>query len=1209
MRHLRFFLFGVLLLGPVCWAQGGTLPATITVGSTSTQTFIPLNVFGNNTGYSLPASGWTGSQPEVQAAGNYFLRYPGGSASDMYHWNGAGSYDVNNHWVPSGTGFSTGFQDAPLYTGTSGAGGFYSNLTDGNTATTWLSNTDTDFPNHQWVELDLTSSQSINGVTIIWGTPYATQFVVQYWNQTGWPPPYQSSYQNGASTGLTESNWLNATTTLAGNGGTQGITFNTVSAQYIRVLMTFSSAGAGGAYAMREIYLYNGTAQLTANTPNSSNQTTVEVSSTDPACQTAGYYDFDFETFMTYIHSFTPNGVPLITINMGTGTPSEAASWVYYANVTKGYGIKYWEIGNEMGGNWEVGGPLSAQDYAYRFTEYYNAMKTVDSSITIVGPVYGALVDSVAYDGKSYIQSFLDQMKTLGVSGDVMGIDFHWYPNNYPATYYSNAVTLAMALGTPSQWTSVGGDINSWLSADSYSSNTPIFLTEYNIDPGSPPVCEQLATGLWTADWLGEYITEFGSRAYGNFFCAMGYAYTGDETQSVTVGDLAYLQADSNAYQYQGRATYWAMQMMTNDWASSGDTNTHTLLTTTVAANGGPTSLLTAYTDKRPDNIVSLMVVNKDPSNSYATTVNMGAFVPNASANEWTFNSANYVWESTSVPYHAIPDTAPTAVTLTNAASSFPVTFQPYSISVIQFTNAGQSTNTPTFSPTITPSPTFTSTPNYGPATLIDDFENLTRDGIPPARINLWDGTWGTGEYNSSITVQYGVPGKVGNYAVKVSGVLGGSGSNGWVDYESGLSNTFPLASYNVAAYGAVGLQFWIYGDGNTYRVDVDSQSVTDYDPYGFGITPPAGVWTFEQIPFSTMTRGWTGSQTGLPTNPTATDLTGVEFFCYGAASPGNISYQLDQIAFYTDLELTPSATPTSTLATTATMTSTNTATSTATNTVTETATNTSSNTVTNSTTSTASNTTTNSPTLTPTQTPTNTATVTGTLPPTDTYTDTPTNTSSSTATNTSTTTATSTATNSPTITATNSATNTVTNTATVTSTSTETNTFTVTSTNTVTNTVTNTYSQTSTPTITQTYTATNTPTMTSTNTPTSSPSSTFTYQPTMTATSTPTFTSTYTATVSSVIAISQPFPNPSIGSPITFNVNVPSQSKVTVDVFTTAFRKIRSLTAKVYGSQTFQWDLIDFKGNQAADGLYYVRVQVNGTKSSSKILKVMILR
>ncbi|MDX2682608.1 hypothetical protein PV333_41195 [Streptomyces sp. NY05-11A] len=44
---------------------------------------------------------------------------------------------------------------------------------------------------------------------------------------------------------------------------------------------------------------------------------------------------------------------PVITVNYGSGTPDEAAAWVRYANITKGYGIKYWEVGNEVPGNRE----------------------------------------------------------------------------------------------------------------------------------------------------------------------------------------------------------------------------------------------------------------------------------------------------------------------------------------------------------------------------------------------------------------------------------------------------------------------------------------------------------------------------------------------------------------------------------------------------------------------------------------------------------------------------------------------------------------------------------------------------------------------------------------------------------------------------------------------------------------------------------------
>ena len=45
-----------------------------------------------------------------------------------------------------------------------------------------------------------------------------------------------------------------------------------------------------------------------------------------------------FDNFMTAAHS--TGAQPVITVNYGSGTSAEAASWVQYANVTKGYGLK-----------------------------------------------------------------------------------------------------------------------------------------------------------------------------------------------------------------------------------------------------------------------------------------------------------------------------------------------------------------------------------------------------------------------------------------------------------------------------------------------------------------------------------------------------------------------------------------------------------------------------------------------------------------------------------------------------------------------------------------------------------------------------------------------------------------------------------------------------------------------------------------------------
>jgi hypothetical protein len=63
------------------------------------------------------------------------------------------------------------------------------------------------------------------------------------------------------------------------------------------------------------------------------------------------------------------------------------------------------------------------------------------------------------------------------------------------------------------------------------------------------------------------------------------------------------------------------------------------------------------------------------------------------------------------------------------------------------------------------------------------------------------------------------------------------------------------------------------------------------------------------------------------------------------------------------------------------------------------------------------------------------------------------------------------------------------------------------------------------------------------------------------------------------------------------------------MDIFTLAFRKVASQTIQASGSKILQWDLKDILGVPVSDGLYYVRIHVTGVQSSTKILKVLILR
>jgi Concanavalin A-like lectin/glucanases superfamily len=123
-----------------------------------------------------------------------------------------------------------------------------------------------------------------------------------------------------------------------------------------------------------------------------------------------------------------PLGITLgYTVNYGTNPPvcnagggpsSNGANLLAAANTKKGFGIKYWEIGNELfgGGTFETDfhpSPGLGASYASYETAFYSRMKSQDSTISIGIPVadgvYSWLVDwtlpamqSATYDAVVY---------------------------------------------------------------------------------------------------------------------------------------------------------------------------------------------------------------------------------------------------------------------------------------------------------------------------------------------------------------------------------------------------------------------------------------------------------------------------------------------------------------------------------------------------------------------------------------------------------------------------------------------------------------------------------------------------------------------------------------------------------------------------------------------------------------------------------------
>ncbi|KAK3946351.1 putative alpha-L-arabinofuranosidase C [Diplogelasinospora grovesii] len=89
---------------------------------------------------------------------------------------------------------------------------------------------------------------------------------------------------------------------------------------------------------------------------------------------------------------------PYLCLNMGTGTLDEALAWVEYCNGTRDtywanrrranghpepYRVKYWALGNEIWGPWQVE-QMTKEDYAKKANQWAKALKLLDPEIVLI---------------------------------------------------------------------------------------------------------------------------------------------------------------------------------------------------------------------------------------------------------------------------------------------------------------------------------------------------------------------------------------------------------------------------------------------------------------------------------------------------------------------------------------------------------------------------------------------------------------------------------------------------------------------------------------------------------------------------------------------------------------------------------------------------------------------------------------------------------
>ncbi|MDF2922482.1 MAG: Endoglucanase precursor [Paenibacillaceae bacterium] len=324
-------------------------------------------------------------------------------------------------------------------------------------------------------------------------------------------------------------------------------------------------------------------------------------------------------TFDSYMDMLDEVGAEaLVTVNARINNSAMAADLVRYANVEKGYNIKYWEIGNEpeyYGGEYKI----TPVQFAVRIEEYTAAMKAVDPSIIIVGPANGGITGLMTGWVKPTLAKLHEDNKPVDA------ISVHWYPlagdqTNPASSAYPSIENLLTYEGTDWQpsyinWADKVAEtmpVDNLISyRDQYAPNALIGLTELGqVTSKGEGVADSLAGALWLADVLGRF----------------AYHHIDYITQFLLQGDQTYSLFNISK---ELRPAYYVYPLLTRYF---GDTM--------VSSSTSDNQNFTVWASKRTgvDDKLYVMVVNKNLTQDLQATLNLAHFNPQSTASAWVLN-------------------------------------------------------------------------------------------------------------------------------------------------------------------------------------------------------------------------------------------------------------------------------------------------------------------------------------------------------------------------------------------------------------------------------------------------------------------------------------------------------------------------------------------------------------------------------------------
>lgn len=223
-----------------------------------------------------------------------------------------------------------------------------------------------------------------------------------------------------------------------------------------------------------------------------------------------GFEDNSFGTdeYIEFCHNVGCE--PMICINFGSGTPEEAANWVEYCNGatdtpygsmraagghSEPYKIKYWDIGNETFGDWEIG-HCTAEEYAKKYLRFYRAMSEKDSNIVFM--ICGG-------DGDSRSQDWNRQISEI-IGADMDVVCLHMYvQKSMGGKRHDNKSIYYATVGAVKKYEEIL--IDSYNTIRLLNPKAKVAITEYNLGTMIDSYREQtLEAAIFNGGMLNMYI-------------------------------------------------------------------------------------------------------------------------------------------------------------------------------------------------------------------------------------------------------------------------------------------------------------------------------------------------------------------------------------------------------------------------------------------------------------------------------------------------------------------------------------------------------------------------------------------------------------------------------------------------------------------------------------------------------------------------------